>query len=218
MAAMSKRARRGKKKSRIQPLTTEEMEQLEQHFSHADAVMPLVQAHGLITAMGSTPSPALGPSAWLPEVLGPRAEDEELSQLVLRLYNVVVSELNSGEVSIPLEADDETLGMWCQGYTAGVALDEVWQKDQVARMLVRPMEQLASPDDDRDHAAGSRQRLPEAVVALHEHWNNWRQQNLVTSSVSTPVKPPAARERKVGRNEKCPCGSGKKYKKCCGIK
>jgi len=21
--------------------------------------------------------------------------------------------------------------------------------------------------------------------------------------------------RKVGRNEKCPCGSGKKYKKCC---
>ena len=22
--------------------------------------------------------------------------------------------------------------------------------------------------------------------------------------------------RKVGRNEPCPCGSGKKYKKCCG--
>ncbi len=21
---------------------------------------------------------------------------------------------------------------------------------------------------------------------------------------------------KVGRNDKCPCGSGKKYKKCCG--
>jgi SWIM/SEC-C metal-binding protein len=24
-------------------------------------------------------------------------------------------------------------------------------------------------------------------------------------------------EKKVGRNETCPCGSGKKYKKCCGI-
>lgn len=24
------------------------------------------------------------------------------------------------------------------------------------------------------------------------------------------------KERKVGRNEPCPCGSGKKYKKCCG--
>ncbi len=23
-------------------------------------------------------------------------------------------------------------------------------------------------------------------------------------------------EKKVGRNEPCPCGSGKKYKKCCG--
>ena len=32
------------------------------------------------------------------------------------------------------------------------------------------------------------------------------------------VKPqPVVREtRKVGRNEPCPCGSGKKYKKCCG--
>ena len=26
------------------------------------------------------------------------------------------------------------------------------------------------------------------------------------------------REKKVGRNEPCPCGSGKKYKKCCGKK
>jgi preprotein translocase subunit SecA len=23
-------------------------------------------------------------------------------------------------------------------------------------------------------------------------------------------------EQKVGRNDPCPCGSGKKYKKCCG--
>ncbi|MEK4221673.1 SEC-C metal-binding domain-containing protein [Bacillus sp. FSL W8-0116] len=22
--------------------------------------------------------------------------------------------------------------------------------------------------------------------------------------------------KKVGRNDKCPCGSGKKYKRCCG--
>ena len=29
---------------------------------------------------------------------------------------------------------------------------------------------------------------------------------------------PLANRGKVGRNEPCPCGSGKKYKKCCGIK
>ena len=30
-----------------------------------------------------------------------------------------------------------------------------------------------------------------------------------------PPQPKIA-EKKVGRNEPCPCGSGKKYKKCCG--
>jgi len=32
-----------------------------------------------------------------------------------------------------------------------------------------------------------------------------------------PIKTKIA-EKKVGRNEHCPCGSGKKYKKCCGNK
>jgi len=27
---------------------------------------------------------------------------------------------------------------------------------------------------------------------------------------------PIKRDKKVGRNDPCPCGSGKKYKKCCG--
>ena len=30
-----------------------------------------------------------------------------------------------------------------------------------------------------------------------------------------PIKTEIA-DKKVGRNEPCPCGSGKKYKKCCG--
>lgn len=29
------------------------------------------------------------------------------------------------------------------------------------------------------------------------------------------VPKPTVAEKKVGRNEACPCGSGKKYKKCC---
>lgn len=32
------------------------------------------------------------------------------------------------------------------------------------------------------------------------------------------LSPPIQREaKKVGRNEPCSCGSGKKYKKCCGL-
>jgi preprotein translocase subunit SecA len=29
-------------------------------------------------------------------------------------------------------------------------------------------------------------------------------------------RPTVKKDRKVGRNDPCPCGSGKKYKKCCG--
>ncbi len=45
-----------------------------------------------------------------------------------------------------------------------------------------------------------------------------REQNLVFShGDETEKKKPVRREEdKVGRNEPCPCGSGKKYKKCCG--
>ena len=31
-----------------------------------------------------------------------------------------------------------------------------------------------------------------------------------------PTEPVRRSEPKVGRNDPCPCGSGKKYKKCCG--
>lgn len=31
-----------------------------------------------------------------------------------------------------------------------------------------------------------------------------------------PAAPQPEKQKKVGRNDPCPCGSGKKYKKCCG--
>ena len=34
---------------------------------------------------------------------------------------------------------------------------------------------------------------------------------------SETAKPQRRSEEKVGRNDPCPCGSGKKYKKCCGM-
>ena len=33
---------------------------------------------------------------------------------------------------------------------------------------------------------------------------------------SEPKAEPVHVAQKIGRNEPCPCGSGKKYKKCCG--
>lgn len=39
----------------------------------------------------------------------------------------------------------------------------------------------------------------------------------VTTNHEEGVRKPVVKEDKTGRNDPCPCGSGKKYKKCCGI-
>jgi len=67
-------------------------------------------------------------------------------------------------------------------------------------------------------------RLVEDAVAEMEWWDNSREdlvKNTTYVAPSSEVNPPAystvRRETpKIGRNERCPCGSGKKYKKCCG--
>lgn len=33
--------------------------------------------------------------------------------------------------------------------------------------------------------------------------------------VAAPIPPPGSVKHKVGRNDPCPCGRGKKYKRCC---
>ena len=42
--------------------------------------------------------------------------------------------------------------------------------------------------------------------------------NIMTSGAGddTPKRKPVKAEKKIGRNDPCPCGSGKKYKQCCG--
>ena len=37
-----------------------------------------------------------------------------------------------------------------------------------------------------------------------------------SDSVDTTNQKPVEIHKKIGRNDPCPCGSGKKYKKCCG--
>ncbi len=47
----------------------------------------------------------------------------------------------------------------------------------------------------------------------------WLQQNAHRFQNQGPKVETYRRETpKIGRNEPCPCGSGKKYKKCCGAK
>ena len=60
--------------------------------------------------------------------------------------------------------------------------------------------------------------IPDWVVTLYR----WRTAKTKPSSKPASIieqapRPLAVPQRKVGRNEPCPCGSGKKYKKCCGM-
>jgi preprotein translocase subunit SecA len=41
-------------------------------------------------------------------------------------------------------------------------------------------------------------------------------QRMVTNREDEDVRQPVRAGKKVGRNDPCPCGSGKKFKKCCG--
>ena len=58
--------------------------------------------------------------------------------------------------------------------------------------------------------------LPKAVSKIQGHANAIRD-GLIVPSADRPVGPTKHRRfEKVGRNDPCPCGSGTKYKKCCG--
>ena len=59
----------------------------------------------------------------------------------------------------------------------------------------------------------------EEIARMEEEQCRKRQEmamNLGAAGVENERKPVKRTEEKVGRNEPCPCGSGKKYKKCCG--
>ena len=45
---------------------------------------------------------------------------------------------------------------------------------------------------------------------------NIRSKNAAPKPIAPPRREPIVKNNKVGRNDPCPCGSGKKYKKCCG--
>jgi hypothetical protein len=49
-------------------------------------------------------------------------------------------------------------------------------------------------------------------VSLHGKWGPDAQMDVLVSR----LRKPSRFLKKIGRNEPCPCRSGKKYKKCCG--
>ena len=62
-------------------------------------------------------------------------------------------------------------------------------------------------------------QLNELVLLITDCYNNtrlWSNKGYTPAELARLSKMPKAKSQKIGRNDPCPCGSGKKYKKCCG--
>lgn len=77
------------------------------------------------------------------------------------------------------------------------------------------LKKKALTDTERDAAADS---LAESARQIHAYWLDQRRQGLNRGETPgiMPSRGPVRAPVKVGRNEPCPCGSGKKYKHCHG--
>jgi hypothetical protein len=111
-----------------------------------------------------------------------------------------------------------------QAYTEGLVDETVADLEGIERDIVAPKPRR----QDRQH-------LITDAIAEMEWWSSFHPEdswpNRLPKSVAPvlPSPPPApdadsdyvapkplVREPKIGRNDPCPCGSGRKYKKCCG--
>ncbi len=116
--------------------------------------------------------------------------------------------------------------LWARGFLHAVSLArEDWENppegdEEGAQLVEDALEVIASlvPDDDAGAGAaqatgGDRDELiGEALVAAYDLREYWRDVDFERTRVKEPIR----REPKVGRNDPCPCGSGKKFKQCHG--
>ena len=131
--------------------------------------------------------------------------------------------------------DDAPIAQWSRGFLTGHQwLDELWEAhlpdalaDELDATLLalsffssRTMaeaylaEAITTPQS-LDAAAQAMCRVFPTAVAQYAQMGRSRDQVRTAHDDSeAPTRTPHA---KVGRNPPCPCGSGKKYKKCCGM-
>lgn len=211
----------------------------------SDETMMIDTLDGFLTAIVSGPV-AVMPSQWLPKVWGPSSRDEpafdNLEQasriigLIMRHMNGIIASLQYDPdafeplfsmVHYPDDPHEYLDGeMWAYGYWTGV---ELQRKDWTAFFdhpdsaeVIRPLELLGSddlPSEDWVHTDSSDKRerlaekIPSSVSWIYRFWLPYRQ-----AMVERYLADTYRREHpKVGRNDPCPCGSGKKFKKCCGL-
>ncbi|MBL8487257.1 MAG: UPF0149 family protein [Rhodocyclaceae bacterium] len=204
---------------------------------HGEA-MRLDELQGFLCALlGGPESPP--PEAWLPVALGEapafrdEAEAREFQELLMRFRDHLAAQLEAGEDPVLIVYDPEEgehasgLTPWCDGYLLGTELSPVdWVEaaGEHAEDMVELLEDFylleGSLKEDAEASGGpwmseaqearlmdeAAARLAARVVEIHDFWRIKRQ----------PAMPLRRESPKVGRNDPCPCGSGRKFKQCCG--
>ncbi len=160
------------------------------------------------------------------------------------IYNSTVMAINEQRPALPADCqfrpealanleDDAPVSQWSRGFTRGHSwLEESWDlplpkamdNDLALLMMTlsffssRKIAEAFAKESGRRGVARMAETIREVfsdAVIEYAAMGRMLQQAVAESSAQT-VAPPGTRPPKVGRNERCPCGSGVKYKKCCG--
>jgi uncharacterized protein len=182
----------------------------------------LAHARGVLSAIACEPT-LQDPTDWLPLILGSEVPDEStlttIFELLLRDRHAIAECMALGQPYAPHPEDHSAVLQFCKGFVRVTQTSKAWQSDTEAVALVLPIAVLAGylkleslrklqpdmPLDEAQWARDHRQRLPDSLADCYQHFAPARETQRTVEAAG-----------KVGRNDPCPCGSGKKYKKCCG--
>jgi uncharacterized protein len=198
-----------------------------------EGIIDVIELDGFLAAIVSGPVTIL-PSQWWPEIWGDYPPLLESDTAFEQLFTWVIRHLN-GIAAMLMEqpADFEPMfseraadghvytivDEWCEGYMRGVELAQASgaSLDGEAEDLLQPIRAFTAAADWPGHDlpdVGDRERLQQSIApnvrALHAHWLARREGP--SQSGATPFRRSTPR---VGRNDPCPCGSGRKFKHCC---
>jgi len=222
------------------PLDQIDLEALGSFLESDDApegTMSLSELDGFLTAIAVGPE-AIAPDEWLPIVWNgaqPQFATEVQAKVILgsiiSRYDEIVTNRTGGLFKPILEydVDDSLLPFgWARGFFEGVGLRaEAWKpllrSDRYGAALLPLL--VLIPDDPDDlflpiseeeearFVADAPELIPESMLAIDAYWKKrGRRRDPAPAMRSEPF----GFSVKVKRNDRCPCGSGKKFKKCCG--
>ena len=200
--------------------------------------MNLEMLDGYLAAVVSSPE-VVPVERWLPGVWSAHGDEVSFSggsrmqraiQLVLAYYNELVDSVGDEDGWEPFcyaVADGDTIGVgeeWIEGFAQGL---ELWPVDWPERipdeqvravntLLEETVEPWAAVAEGEVEDEIRLQWLEYARDAIIRITDCWRMLDLPAASPVEIAQVATPRESGPGRNEPCPCGSGKKYKKCCG--